>query len=597
MVCTCRKILPPGSVLLSIRMSEPGDECGATIRFGLFELDTRTGELRKRGIKLKLGDQAYCILRVLLQSPGEVVTREQLKETVWPDRMFADFDSAINKSVSQIRTTLGDNGPNPRFIETLSRRGYRFIAPVSGGPASGTHARSIVVLPFENLTGDPALAYLADGITEILTTGLGGLSRVRVISRASAKACAAAGKSLAAIGRDLHVDTVVEGSVMGSAVLRVNVRLVAIHSDCVLWQSKYDCEPENLLTSCDRLTEAIAVEINASPVQPRQLERTLPATPAAHLTYLKGRYFWNKRTEGDLYRSIEEFQRALTGDPDFALAHAGLADAYVLLGIWGLQPSHSAFSTARRAAERAIKLDHNLAEAHTCLAEVLKDYDWDWPAAESHFRRAIALNANYSTARHYYSQLLVTLRRFPDAAEQIEFARRIDPLSPAINAYVPYIYLAARDYERAAAEGLRAVELEPHSPVAHWQFGRACLFSGDVTRALAELETAAHLANRRSMWQAELCFARARAGDRCGAEAILSELISLAERSYVSPYDLALCHAGIGNTGAALDQLEDAYRERVMRIISIGDPELDGLRLEARFTFLVERLRLAHVDA
>jgi serine/threonine-protein kinase len=365
----------------------------------------------------------------------------------------------------------------------------------------------------------------------------------------------------------------------------------------VLWQDQYNCEPESLLTFCDQLTEAVALQISGSPVRHRVAAQPLPVAPAAHMAYLKGRYLWNKRTEKDLYRSIEEFQQALEIDPGFALAHTGSADSYVLLGIWGIEPSHSAFGMARRAAERAIELDDGLAEAHTCLGEVLKDYDWDWPAAESIFRRAIAFNSNYSTAHHFYAQLLVSLRRFTEAAKQIELARLVDPLSPAINAYVPYIYLAARDYGRAAAEGQRAVELEPHSPVAHWQFGRACLFSDDVSRGVAELQTASHLANNRPMWQAELSFARARAGDRSGAEAILNEMTALAQRSYVSPYDLALCYAGLGDASAALDQLEHAYRQRVMRIISIGDPELDGLRLEPRFASLVERLRLPRIDA
>ena len=354
---------------------------------------------------------------------------------------------------------------------------------------------------------------------------------------------------------------------------------------------------ENLLVLCDRLTQAIAAEINGSPVPPRVSGRPSPVTRAAHLTYLKGRYFWNKRTEKDLYCSIGEFQRALAIDPGFALAHTGLADAYVLIGIWGFEASHSAFRMARRAAERALELDDGLAEAHTSLAEVLKDYDWDWPGAESEYRRAISLNPNYSTAHHSYAQMLVSLMRYAEAAEEIELARRVDPLSPAINAYVPYIYLAARDYARAADEGRRAVELEPYSPAARWQFGRACLFSGDVSQAVTELETASNLANRRPMWQAELCFARARAGDRSGAAAILSEMTALARSSYVSPYDLALCHAGLGHAEAALDHLEHAYKERVMRIISIGDPELDGLRLEPRFASLVERLRLPSVDA
>jgi tetratricopeptide (TPR) repeat protein len=315
-----------------------------------------------------------------------------------------------------------------------------------------------------------------------------------------------------------------------------------------------------------------------------------------HLAYLKGRYFWHKRTEQDLYRSIEEFQRALGIDPDYALAHTGLADAYILIGIWGLEDSHSAFRTARRAAERAIALDDTLAEAHTSMGEVLKDYEWDWGGAETAYRRAIALNPNYSTAHHFYAQLLATLARYSEAVDEIELARRVDPLSPGINAYVPYIYVAARDYERAVVEGRRAVELEPGSPLARWQLGRACLFSGNVRRAVAELETASQLANARTMWQAELSFARARAGDRSGAEAIVNDMITLMQHEYVSPYDLAVCYAGIGQAGAALDHLERAYDARVMRIMAIGDPEFDDLRQEPRFLSLMRQLHLPGAD-
>lgn len=258
-------------------------------------------------------------------------------------------------------------------------------------------------------------------------------------------------------------------------------------------------QPDNLLTVCDNLTEAVAAEIKGVTVQRGIPARTLPLNRTAHLAYLKGRYFWSKRTEKDLYRSIQEFQGALAAAPDFALAHAGIGDAYILLGIWGLEPSESVFPIARCAAERAIELDDSLAEAHTCLAEVMKDYYWDWQAAETGYQRALALNPGYSTAHHFYAQFLVSMRRFAEAAEQIELARRVDPLSPAINAYVPYIYFAQRDYDRAVEEGQRAVELEPSSPLARWHFGRACLFSGDVSRAIAELEVASELANRRTM--------------------------------------------------------------------------------------------------
>lgn len=574
-------------------MSAASHDRRATIRFGSFELDTQSGELRKRGVKLKLAHQAYRVLQLLLDTPGQIVTREYLKQAVWPEQKAADFDSGINKSISQIRTILGDSGVNPRFIETLPKRGYRFIAPVVGGSVpEHPGERAIAVLSFENLTGDPSLVYIADGIAEALTTGLGGLKGVRVISRTSAKAGATAGKSLQAIGRDLRVNMVVEGSVMGSARLRVNARLVDIGSDRIVWQDKFDCEPGALPVFCDQLTEVVATEINGAVPKRRQSRKPAPHTTTAHLVYLKGRYLWNKRTEQELYRSIDEFKRALQIDPDFALAHAGLADAYVLIGIWGLEPSHSAFGAARQAAERAIELDDNLAEAHTCRAEVLKDHEWDFAGAEGGFRRAMALNPNYSTAHHFFAQLLVTLGRFVEAAEEIELARRVDPLAASINAYVPYIYLAARDYKRAIDEGERAVELEPQSPLARWQLGRAILFAGDAGRAIEELETASALANRRAMWQAELCFARARSGDRSGAEAILSGLMSFAEGAYVSPYDLALCAAGLEDWGTALDHLERAYQDRIMRVIAIGDPEFDGLCGQPRFTNLARKLGL-----
>lgn len=581
--------------ILTYLRSRVAEGNSAILRFGIFELDTRTGELRKRGIKLRISDQAYRILHELLMHPGEVVSRERLKETIWPDRPFVDSDSAINKSISQLRTLLADSGENPRFIETLSKRGYRFIAPIADPVRTKDSAvSSIVVLPFDNLTGEPAQAYLAEGVAEVLTSGLGGLSGVRVISRTSAKACDAGSKSLAGIGRELNVDAVVEGSVLRvDTKLHVAVRLVDIQSECVRWQGRYDSELGDLFALCDRVTEAIAQAINASRGSPRTtVHRASSAPPDTHLAYLKARYLWHKRTEKDLYASIAEFQRALASDSGFALAHAGLADAYALLGIWGFEPSHSAFGMARRAAERALELDDTLAEAHACLAEVLKDYDWDWPAAEREYQRAIAINPTYSIAHHWYSQLLVSLTRYTEAAEQIETARRLDPLSPAINAYVPYIYLAARDYTRAMQEGERAVELEPHSPLAHWQFGRACLFAGEMRRAIEELDTASRLAHRRPMWEAELCFVRARVGDKSGAVAILDEIATLARSSYVSPYDFAVCHAGLGNSGEALNFLEQAFRERVMRIMAIGDAEFDSLHYEPRFEALVERLRL-----
>ena len=569
-----------------------------TIRFGVFELDTQARELWKRGSKLRLKDQAYQTLMVLLEHPGQVVAREQFKEKIWVEGTFVDFEGAINKTISQLRAALGDDPQNPRFIETLSKRGYRFIAPVERDHPTAARqnaSRSIIVLPFENLTGAPEQRFVADGIVEALIGRLGTVSGLRVISRTSAMAYAIGSKSLFAIGQELGVDAAVEGSVMRSGnTVRVTARLVEILHEGLIWQGKYDRGIENLLELYDDLAEMITNAITGPSAHGNLSRSKTPGNiaPEAHIAYLKGRYLWNRRNEKDLYSSIEEFQRALTVSPNFAMAESGMADAYVLVGVWGLQPSHTAFRMARRSAERALELDDALAEAHTCFAEVLKDYDWDWSASEREFKRAIALNPNYSTAHQRYAQLLLVLGRYGEAIAEMEMARKTDPLSPAINSYLPYVYLAARDYGRAQEEGRRAVDLEPHSALAHWQLGRACLFSGTTKEGLSELESAAKLGGSLSIWRAELCFARGRVGDRQGAEVILNELLDRAHSTYVSPFDIALCFAGLEENNAALNYLEQAYQERVMRVIAIGDPELDDLRSEPRFASLVHQLRI-----
>ena len=430
------------------------------LRFGAFEVDPDSGDLRKRGFRIRLRDQPLSLLILLVQHAGRVVTREQLRHQLWPGGTFVEFDRAINKAVSELRSALGDSAGNPRFVETIAKRGYRFIAPLESVPG------------FESAGHD------------------GG---------------------------------------------------------CL-----FD----------------------------------------ARVAYLTGRYLWNRRTVNDLQSSIKWFEQALEIEPGLALAHAGVADANVVLGIWGIQPPDAAFGRGRRAAVRALKLDSNLAEAHTSFGEVLKGYEWDWSGAERHYRRALSLRPNYATAHHFYAQLLVSLQRYSEAVLHIERARWADPVSPAINAYVPYIYLAARNYGRALQEAQRAVDLEPHSPLAHWQLGRAYLFSRHAEHAVASLEHAVALAGPESMWVAELSYARACAGDNSGAMGLLSELIQRSQREYVSPYDLAVAFTGIGDNDSALDHLAQAFTQRVMRTASIGDPEFDTLHAEPRYISLLDDLRL-----
>lgn len=430
------------------------------LRFDVFEVASESGELRKRGSRLRLRDQAMRALLALIQNAGQVVTREQLRHALWPDGTVVDFERAINRVIHELREALGDSSSNPRFIETLSKRGYRFVCAVA---------------PTQS----------------------------------------------------------------GTSVVKVE----PIHTD-------------------------------------------------AQMAYLTGRYLWNRRTVPDLHASIGWFDQALAIDDRCATAYAGLADAKALLGIWGLLPSDRAFGLARQAAERALTLDPNLAEAYTSIGEVLKGYEWRWREAEQQYRHALSLRPGYAPAHHCYAQLLVVLHRFRQAAAHIELARRADPVSPAINAYLPYIYLAGRDYDRALREGKRAVALEPHSPLAHWALGRAYLFSNHKQDGVDALASAAALADGASMWTAALCHARARAGDRSGASRLLANLLERARHEHVCPCDLAIAFTGLGDRASALEQLEQAFEQRAMRIITLGDPEFDCLHAEPRYTRLRDRLGL-----
>lgn len=453
-------LLRSGVDVLGFCRTRQGEDNVAVFRFGPYDFRPDAGELLRHGTRIHLREQSMRLLLVLIERAGLVVTRDELRGRLWPDGTFTDFDRAINKIVSELRDRLHDSSSMPRFIETHSKRGYRFIALVEPGPSAAA------------TTGEQ------DGADD------------------------------------------------------------------------------------------------------------------AHIACAIGHYLWNRRSVGDLHASLRHFAHALEVAPGCASAHAGVAYGHVLLGIWGLQPADGACASARRAAVAALAIEPNLADAHTSMADVAKGYDWDWALAERRYRHALTLAPRHATAHQWYAQLLVSLGRHRDAIWHIEQARRADPISPAINAYLPYIYLASRQFDRALREAQAAVELEPQNPLAHWQLGRAHIFSGHPERAVQVLTHAARMSEASSMWEAELCFAVARSGDRADACARLSALIERARRVYVSPYDLAIAFVGMGERGAALECLDRAVDERVMRVGSLGDPEFDDLRTDPRFRHLANRLRL-----
>src|SRR5262249_28855575 len=444
------------------------------IHFDPFELDLRAGELRKHGIRIRLQEQPFLVLQALLEAPGEVVTREELKKKIWPQDTFVDFDHGLHSAVNRLREALSDSAERPRYVETVARRGYRFIGSVQrpangsattkkdgsesvhkppglwnswtgtlagfgiavvvvavlvsmnvwglkdwlGGKSAHRTFRALAVLPLDNLTPDPKQDYVAEGMTEDLITELSKLGNLKVISHTSVMQYKGSHKPLPQIAQELKVNAVVDGAVQleGDRV-RITARLVDASTDQQIWAEHYDRELSNVLVLQSEVAGDIAkqIDLELTPQQQLRLQAGAhPVIPEAYQSYLLGRYYWNKRTADGLAKAGHYFQDAISRDPNYALAYSGLSDYYAFLTLIGgpeLLPPNQAMTQSKMAAMKALQLDDSASETHTSMAHVLHNYDWDFPAAEREFRRAIELNSNYATAHHLYSHLLMQLGR------------------------------------------------------------------------------------------------------------------------------------------------------------------------------------------
>src|ERR1700675_3656971 len=454
----------------------------SVVRFGTYEVSLQSGEVRKEGLRIRVQQQPMKLLEILLEHPGEVVTREKLRGRVWPNESFGDFDQALNIAIGKLRSALGDAAENPRFIETLPKRGYRFIADVSvvdadAGPikqpehAAGdlpatdperkiqgaglavapkrrlwptrriivtlslalsllilsvwlyrsrgrapTGIRSLAVLPLDNLSADASQNYFADGMTDELITDLAQISALRVISRTSVMIYKGARKPLPQIARELNVDAVVEGTVLRSGdQVRITAQLIEASTDKHLWSQSYEGDLRDSLALQNTVASAIAdqIRINLTPREEAALKSVKVVNPEAYESYLKGRYFWNKRTADGLKAALAYFKQAIEEDPKYAQAYSGSADTYALFGDWqyAVMAPKEAFPKAKVAALKALELDSTLGEAHNSLAFVFEGFDWDFDAADKEFRRALALNPSYATAHHWYAWHLSLLGR------------------------------------------------------------------------------------------------------------------------------------------------------------------------------------------
>ncbi len=627
-------------------------------RFGTFQVSFDAGEIRREGLRIRVQQQPLKLLQILLERPGEVVTRESLRSRLWTNETFGDFDQAVNIAIAKLRSALGDSAENPRFIETLPKRGYRFIAEVSllhsdnqagglatasigtppetlargellpapqGAPAGRrwasrhiiilclamavlvallilplvhrtTGIRSLAVLPLENFSGDASQDYFADGMTDELITDLAQIRALRVVSRTSVMTYKGTRKPLPEIARELNVDAVVEGSVSRSGdQVRITAQLIQLPADKHLWAHAYQGNLSDTLAVQNQVARAIAdqIRVEITPQEQAALKSARKIDPEAYEAYLKGRYFWNKRTADGLEKAVDYFDQAVAKDPNYAAAYSGLADTYALLGDWeyAAMAPKEAMPKALSAARKALQLDDSLGEAHASLAFCLEGFDWDFADADKEFQRAIDLNPGYATAHHWYAWHLSLLGRNKEAIEEMEKAVSLDPVSPVVNADLAELLLIARLPDESIMQSRKTIEMNPAFAFAHNQLAQAYIQKKMFGAAIAELQEAIRLGGDSPIFVANLARAYAGSNRKAEATALLNDLKKRSDPKSPRVVEIAMIYVALGDKDQAMIWLEKGVEERFNPGV-LERPCFDELRPDPRFQDLARRIGL-----
>jgi TolB-like protein/DNA-binding winged helix-turn-helix (wHTH) protein/tetratricopeptide (TPR) repeat protein len=641
-------------------------------RFGAFEVDPRARQLRKHGVRLKLFGQSFEILLMLIEKPGEVITREQMRKRIWAEDTFVDFEHSLNTAIKNLRRVLSDSAESPTFVETLPRVGYRFLArveveevapakpieevqrlaePVSspepvettavagssragwtrfGGPwqisiasvailavALGVYLRwlrpgiqsaaeggrvMLAVLPFENLTGDAGQDYFTDGFTEEMIAQISPLDpeHLEVIARTSTMVYKGNHAPLDEIGRKLGVEYVLEGAVRRDEDnVRVSAQLIRVKDQTCLWSHQYDRKLSGSLALQDEVAREIVdqIQLTFAGDHPHPSAHAAAAastaSPEAYDLYLRGRYFWAKRTTDGFQHAADYFQQAIAKDPNYARAYAGLADTYAMMCSWNLAPKDEFVPKARAAALKALQIDDTLAEAHTSLALIVENYDWDWQTAEKEYRRAIQLDPGYATAHQWYAECLTWEGRFDEASAESERARQLDPLSLIIAVDHGAMLYYSRRYGQSIDQFRGVLAMDPAFPRANFVV-YPYVKSGNYAEALSHVD-----AERRTFGEGDWvlsmrAYVEANAGQQEEAQRTLVRLQELSRRDHTDPQLFVLPYVGLGEKDKALDSLQLAYASHSNIITSLKvEPAFDPLRDEPRFQDLLRRVGLA----
>jgi DNA-binding winged helix-turn-helix (wHTH) protein/TolB-like protein len=604
--------------------------------FGPFLLDTRERRLLRDGKVVPLTIKAFDLLEVLVKNQGHLLQKEELLRLVWPDAIVEENNLTV--TISALRKAL-DEGPTDRqYIETVPRRGYRFVAgsaaaadstAAARGPqeprartfafaatalaalaaaavlawvfqrstrsAATAPVRSMAVLPFRSLTNDGE--YLGLGMADALITRLGSTKRLLVRSTGSVQKYTVPGLDPVAAGRDLGVDSVLEGNIQTAGDrLRTTVRLLRVSDGSTVWAGTFDERLTDIFSVQDSISQRVAgaLALELTEAQRSRLTRRDTSDSEAYQLYLRGRFFWNKRSRDGFERGASYFRQAAEKDPAYALAYSGLADSHIGMAFYHYASPQAAMPVARAAALQALEIDDSLAEAHASLAHVKTNYEWDWPEAERLWRKAMALEPEYATAHQWFGiHYLAPMGRPEEAIAETRRARELDPLSPVFNAFVGASLYFARRYDEAIEECRKTIDLHPDFGVAHWYLGRAYLQKGRQQEALAELREAVTLSGDSPLMKSSLGVAYALAGDRAAAKAMLDDLTKLRAESYASALDLADIHAALGDRERAFHWLDQAASERSFHLVYLKVwPELDPVRPDPRFKALILRVGL-----
>jgi TolB-like protein/DNA-binding winged helix-turn-helix (wHTH) protein len=610
------------------------------VKFENIELDLSSYQLRRNGSVVKLERIPMELLILLAGRNGQLVSREEIIEKLWGKDVFVDSEHGVNTAIRKIRNALQDDPENPRFIETVVGKGYRFVAPLAippeeqVPPATSVGHRSprkrfvllgacvlaalslgayvgvryfwlgstapdgrtiLAVLPFENLTGDPNQEYFSDGLTEEMITQLGRLDprQLGVIARTSAMSYKHSSKAVDQIGRELGVNYILEGSARreGGRV-RITAQLIQVRDQSHVWAAEYDREMQSVLQLQSEVADAIGNEVRLKLAPAQRVHQTNPpaVNPEAYEAYLKGRYFIEKWTEEGTRVGREYFEQSIQKDPNYALAYAGLADSYV----WGRAglPPEEALRRARAAAKKALQLDSTLGEPHAALAQIKFVNDWDWAGAEAEFKRAIELNPNDTNALHMYSHYLLSMGRIQESFDVSRRALEHDPVSPTMQLHLGFHYLIAKQYDLAIPQYLKVLQADPSLADAHNQLAVAYRQKGLLDQSVAEYLQVENLLGMTSDQIAELKAAYARSGIRDFWLTVL-DFAETSDQTRISPYQVASYCAILDKKGEAFEWLEKAYQSHDSGLVAIKtDSDFDSLHSDSRYANLLRRMKL-----